>query len=250
MAGLTVSIAGQTVCRGLELDIVPGEVWTILGRNGAGKTTLLHTVAGLRRPDSGTVCIGDLDLHGARPQRIARVVGVLFQDYPDPFPATVLETALVGRHPFLRPWSAETGTDREAARTALGRVGMTALAERTIQTLSGGERRRLAIATVLVQGPAFYLLDEPTNHLDVHHQIGMLAEFRREAAERGAAVVMVLHDVNLAVRFADRALLLFGDGEVAHGPVAEVVRDDTLSRLYHHPVISMEFRRRRVFVPE
>ena len=134
----------------------------------------------------------------------------------------MLESALVGRHPHIDFWQWESEADRAIARECLAAMDLAGLDDRDVTTLSGGERRRLGIATVLAQAPAFFLLDEPIQQLDPLHQLGVLELFRARA-DAGACVVMSLHDPGLAARFADEALLLFGDGRWSHGPAAEVL---------------------------
>lgn len=236
--GLTVSIGARRLTAGLDWTIRPGECWALLGLNGAGKTSLLHTLAGLRAPAAGEVRLDGTPLPALNRRRIAQRIGVLFQDYQDLFPGTVFETAMAGRLPHLAPWRWESPADRERVRQSLSEVGLDGFAARAVNTLSGGERRRLALATVLAQAPALYLLDEPVNHLDLHHQITMLETVRRRTAD-GAAAVLVLHDLNLAARFCDRACLLIGDGEAQLGPTEVLFTPDVLSHLYGHPIRSI-----------
>jgi len=237
--GLTVRIADLAVCRDLDLQVEPAQCWAVLGRNGSGKTTLLHTLAGLRAPEAGTVRAGEAPIDALSRPRLARHIGVLFQEHSDPFPATAMETALIGRHPHLGPWQWEGPRDFELARQALLDVGLEAFAEREVHTLSGGERRRLGVATVLAQAPGVLLLDEPTNHLDLHQQVRLLELLTARARREGRALVMVLHDINLAARFCDRFLLLFGDGRCRHGDADAVLHRDLLEQLYGHTLESV-----------
>ncbi len=237
---LTVSIAGITVCRGLGLEIGTAGRWAILGRNGIGKTTLLKTLAGLHAPDAGVVAFDGVAQNQVPRRDLAQRLGVLFQDQTSLFPGTVLETALIGRHPWLDKWRWEGPEDIGIARAALAAVGLDGFDHRMLTTLSGGERQRLGIATLLAQDPALYLLDEPTNHLDPFHQIHIMELLcRATAQERKRAVIMVLHDVNLAARYCDHVLLLYGDGAAEHGTTREVLNTGNLERLYNHPVIAV-----------
>ena len=229
---LSVRIGTVDVCRRLSLDFGPRQCWAILGRNGSGKTTLLHTLAGLRPTTNGSVRIDDRPLHEQPRRFIAQRLGLLPQDSHDPFPATVLETALLGRHPHCSPWNWETADDVRLARQALEQVGLKGWDDREVATLSGGERRRLALATLLTQAPDILLLDEPTNHLDLHHQVALLDLLARQASEQAKTVIMVLHDVNLAARYADHCILLQGDGDTSAGPSETVLRTPVLKRLY------------------
>ncbi|MDP1607125.1 MAG: ABC transporter ATP-binding protein [Rhodocyclaceae bacterium] len=243
---LTVSIGPHRVCDGLDLNLAAGSRLAILGRNGAGKSTLLATLAGLREPDAGDIQLDGRTYEELGIKAAARLRGWLGQERGDPFASTVLETVLTGRHPHLDRWAWESANDKDIARAALAALGLAGMEDRAIQTLSGGERQRAAIATLLAQQPRLYLLDEPLAHLDLNHQITTLELFARRAQAEGIACVMVLHDPNLALRFCDRALLLFGDGTHVEGPVAEVLNAAQLSQLYGHPLRRVE----NVFIPE
>lgn len=246
---LSAKIADVSICANLSFAIKPGTCWGILGSNGVGKTTLLHTLSGLRASQSGGVYINEESIASLAPKTIAIKLGVLFQDNTDPFPTTVLESALIGRHPHLHPWQWESQSDIELARAALDDVGLKGFDSRRVDTLSGGERRRLGIATVMVQNPDIYLLDEPNNHLDLHHQIELLSQLTILTKKKNKALVMVLHDVNLALRFCDHLLLLFGQGEAKHGKVDEVLDSRQLRKLYGHELVELGGGPHRVFMP-
>jgi iron complex transport system ATP-binding protein len=245
---LDVSIAGKPICRGLDLQLAAGERLAVLGRNGAGKTTLLSTLAGLRPPAGGDILLGGDSYSTLSPRAAARRRGWLAQQRDDAFGATALETALTGRHPHLGRWHWESATDADIARQALAAVGLAGFEARDVLTLSGGERQRLAVATLLAQAPQLYLLDEPIAHLDLKHQIALLELFA-VAARDGVGVVMSLHDPGLALRFADRALLLYGDGSAESGPVAEMLSSERLSALYQYPLLAVDVDGRRCFIP-
>lgn len=242
-----VSVPGRHLVDDLELAAAPGEMIAVLGQNGTGKSLTLQTLAGLRRPERGQVLLGAADIFTSRRQDVARQLALLPQVVEDIFPATVLDTALIGRHPHIGRLGWESAADYAVAEEALTTMGLADLAGRDILTLSGGERRRLALAQVLAQAPAIYLLDEPTNHLDPQHQLDTMRIFRA-AADNGASVVATLHDVNLAVRFADRCLLLYGDGRWALGPSAEVLNAADLSALFATPMETVDWRSHRLFV--
>lgn len=247
---LSVSIAGIKACRELGLGIAEADRWAVLGRNGIGKTTLLKTLAGLHRQDGGSILLDGKPIETQNRRQLARRIGVLFQEQTTIFPGTVLETALIGRHPHLGSWGWEQHEDIERARCALATVGLGGFEERSIATLSGGERQRLAIATLLAQDPALSLLDEPSNHLDPYHQVHVMETLcRRVRPGTGRAMVVVLHDVNLAVRFCSHALLLYGVGAVEYGPAGEVLTPENLQRLYGHPVIGATTEHGRFYYP-
>ncbi len=244
---LTVEVAGRTLVSALEMDISRGELVAVLGQNGAGKSLTLHTLAGLRPAHSGSISLLDSDVASSKRQNLAKHLALLPQHVDDIFPATVIDTALIGRHPHIGRLSWESPEDIEVAKAALAAVDLDDLAARDVLTLSGGERRRLAIAQVLTQTPDLYLLDEPTNHLDPQHQLDALRLFR-EKADEGAAVIASLHDVNLAVRFADRCLLLYGGGRWDLGSTAEILDSDRLSELYSTPMEAVAWRNRELFI--
>ncbi|MEO8411931.1 MAG: ABC transporter ATP-binding protein [Propionivibrio sp.] len=246
---LTVGIGGKIFCQNLDLTLRPGERLAILGRNGAGKSTLLSVLAGLRAPLAGEVLINGVSYAELGVRRSALVRGWLPQTRGDAFASTVLETALVGRHPHVERWGWETEKDARIVRDALAAVGLSSFEQRDIQTLSGGERQRLAIATLLAQAPQLFLLDEPVAYLDLNHQIAILELFATEAREQNATIAMVLHEPALAWRFCDRALLLHADGETESGMSHEMLTVERLSRLYQHPLQVLQCDERIAFVP-
>jgi len=246
---LDVNIGSVRVAAGLGFDLAAGERLAILGRNGTGKTTLLSTLAGLREAEAGSVSLCGESYETLGPRRAAQLRGLLPQGHLDAFQSTVLETALIGRHPHVGRWAWEGKEDERIAREALAAVDLAGLGSREVHTLSGGERQRLAIAALLAQQPRLYLLDEPLAHLDLNHQIAVLELLSRRAREDGVGIVMVLHDINLALRHADRALLLFGEGRTLEGPVEAVLTAESLSRLYGHPLRELRDGGARHFVP-
>lgn len=245
---LLVDIPGRNSGQPLDFNVEPGQMWGVLGPNGAGKTTLLHTLAGLRPPRSGRVQLGERSLADCKRRQISQQLGLVFQDRQDGFPATVLETALIGRHPWLSPWQMESGEGERKAREALQALDVAHLQDRLVSTLSGGERQRVAIATVLTQSPDTWLLDEPTNHLDLHHQVSVLGLLTAQA-KRGCSVFMCLHDLNLAARWCDHILLLFPDGEACWGLSEQMLVPSALERLYGQKLLTAEIDGAPVFVP-
>jgi iron complex transport system ATP-binding protein len=245
-SSLSVAVAGRRLVDNLDVAAEGGELLAILGRNGCGKTLTLHTLAGVRDADAGRVRVNDVDVHSASRKDIALRLALLPQHVDDIFPASVLHTALIGRHPHIGRFNWESPDDLRIAETALAAVGLADFASRDVLTLSGGERRRLAIAQILTQEPRVYLLDEPTNHLDPQHQLDTLRLFRAKA-DTGAFVIAALHDVNLAVRYADRCLLLYGDGQWDLGDTAHILDSERLSHLYKTPMEAVGWRSRQLF---
>ncbi len=245
---LTVKIGGLCVCSDLSFSITGGERWGLLGCNGIGKTTLLHTLTGLRPPAAGHILLDEVNLASLRPKARARKIGVMFQDSQDIFPLSVWEAAMNGRYAYQSFWSVYDRRDDERVAEVLTRLDLLAMADRPVDTLSGGERRRLAIASLMLQDPGIWFMDEPTNHLDLHHQIDTLELITTHIQNAAKSAVLVLHDVNLISRFCTHALLMLGD-EVLHGPIAEVLNQESIERLYHHPVTVFKADGRRLYMP-
>ena len=247
---LEVRVGDIVVCRNLDLELGEGDVLGILGANGVGKTTLLHTLAGLRSAASGEVLLNGQPASHMPARARARILGIAFQDHEDPLHASVMQTVLAARHPFLRPFRGETEQDQSIARFALERMGMLDKSRLPVSILSGGERKRVALASLLAQQPVICLLDEPNAHLDLHHQISSLESIIEHVESLRGMAVIVLHDVNLALRFCNRTLLLFGDGHSLHGAAGNVLNAENLTRLYRHPMRELADDSRRCFVPE
>jgi len=239
---LRLEIGERRLCKQLDFTLQRGEHWGILGGNGIGKTTLLYTLAGLRPYKKGEIFVAEKELRQWQRKLLACMLGVLFQDSSDTFPVSVMETVLVGRHPHL--------SFLDLAKQALCDVALDSMAAQAVDTLSGGERQRLAIASILVQSPLIWLLDEPTNHLDLHHQITLLNLIKNRIDSIQGGLVMVLHDVNLVVRFCTHAMLMIDADNIISGPVAEVINKEKLELLYQHPMQQLEGREGcRYFLP-
>ena len=244
---LTIRVPGRLLVDALDLSIRSGEFVAILGQNGSGKSLCMMTLAGLRAPDGGRVLLGGEPIERVPRAALAKRLSLLPQVVEDLFPSTVLETALIGRYPHIGRFSWESAQDRDIASASLDTMDLGAFAGRDVLTLSGGERQRLAVAQILTQQPGVFLLDEPTNHLDPQHQVDVMRTFRQRA-DAGDAVAASLHDVNLASRFADRCLLLFGDGRWRLGGRDEVLDEATLSELYGTPMERVPWRDGSVFI--
>lgn len=242
-----IAVDGRRLVSRLSLEFRPGEFVAVLGRNGSGKTLTLHTLAGLRQPQAGEVCLDGAALAGVSRRAAALRLGLLAQDVEESFVTTALEAVLVGRHPHLKLWQWESAEDERIARAALTAVDLEDFAARRTDTLSGGELRRVTVAALLAQEPRVFLLDEPSNHLDPAHQLGILGLFR-ELCAAGRTVVATLHDPTVAARFADRVLLLHGDGRWAAGAASELLTAQKLSELYLAPMLELEKDGRRIFV--
>jgi ABC-type cobalamin/Fe3+-siderophores transport system ATPase subunit len=204
----------------------------IAGPNGAGKSTLLKILAGVRQPRAGRVLLEGRDLHKLNATQRAQRVAYLPQHPPTPEGLTAWELVLLGRHPYRGLRLFESAQDFAIARASLARTQTEAFADRPIATLSGGELQRVHLAACLAQEPDVLLLDEPTSDLDLAHQLRMFELLQTLAKNAELAVVVVTHDLNWALRFADDVLLLHDGAVVAHGSPADVLHAEILSKVY------------------
>jgi iron complex transport system ATP-binding protein len=186
----------------------------------------------------------------AIPRRsLARHIGLLLQEENREFWGSVTEYVLLGRYPYARGpfgWSPE---DERIARLEMEAMHLSPLGERAYASLSGGERQRARAAALFTQQPLVYLLDEPLQHLDIPHQVTLLERLSKQAIERGAVVIMALHDLLLAARYCSRYLLLYGDGQFSLGTAENALTADHLTRLYGFPFASVEADGERLFLP-
>jgi len=227
-----VQINHQFLFQNLMLDFLPGEIWGIFGPNGAGKTTLLHTLAGLQAPSEGTIHLNNLPISKVKPRQRASEIGVLLQDTEFSFPHSVMDFALSGRHPHQRNWLSHTKEDLEITHQALVQVNLDRFSKRLVTNLSGGEKRRLAIAALLTQQPNIYLLDEPTNHLDLEQKFRILSLFKALAKSEQKIVIMILHDIHLIQTFCDKAIIFNNSGKNKVGKTQDLFTHANLSQLF------------------
>jgi len=229
--GVTFAYRSIPVLEGVDLSVDPGEFLAVLGNNGAGKSTLLRCIMRIVRPHTGAVYLDERDVHALRGSERARCIGHVPQR-AETSHMTVYDAVLVGRTPHIT-WSARTRPPRGGARA--GRVGLEDLAMRPIDELSGGELQKTVIARALAQEPRVLLLDEPTSSLDLRNQLDVLATVKRVTSAQGVAVIAVMHDLNLALRFAD-AFCLLVDGRVHACGGREVITSENVSHVYGVPV--------------
>jgi iron complex transport system ATP-binding protein len=222
----------RTVVDGLDLDVVAGTVTAVIGPNGCGKSTLLRALGRLLKPTGGQVLLDGARIDKMPTREVAKILGLLPQAPIAPEGLTVADLVARGRHPhqaWYRQWSAD---DEEAVAQALEWTGIADLAERPVDELSGGQRQRAWISMALAQGTDLLLLDEPTTFLDLAHQVDVLELVRRLHREAGRTVVMVLHDLNLAARYADRLVAMRDGRIVAAGEPGDVVTEAMLAEVF------------------
>ncbi len=233
---LNITIANKSICHDLNLELHENQIWGLLGPNGSGKTTLLHTLAGLHKPTSGEIFLATKNIRHLSAKKISQQLAILFQEIHFAFPQTVWEFCLAARYPHLNLFKQENDHDKEIVTDALNKLELLNYKHRLVTRLSGGEKRRLAIASLLAQTTEIYLLDEPANHLDICHQANVLNHFHHLAVNENKIVLMSLHDMNLAQQFCTHILLLFGDGNYMQGTCAKILTAKNLSALYQHPI--------------
>ena len=225
-------VAAVDAVRDVSIGIARGSLTGLIGPNGCGKTTLLKLLAGVLVPDTGFVALDGRRLTSMSRRHVARRIAVVPQETHPAFEYSVLEMALMGRHPHLGPFRLEGPDDLAIAYEALAATGTAQLAERSYMTLSGGEKQRVVIASALTQTPEALLLDEPTASLDLGFQLEIGLLLRRLNQERSATMVMATHDLNLAASLCD-TLVLMRDGRVlASGGTRDVLTSAAVRQLY------------------
>lgn len=225
---ISVGYGDRIIIDGLDLEIHTGVITTVIGPNGCGKSTLLRTLGRLLSPREGRVTLDGKAIAGMKTREVARTLGMLPQSPIAPEGLTVADLVARGRHPhqsWIRQWSRDD--ESEVAR-ALALTGIEDLAERPVDQLSGGQRQRAWISMALAQGTDVLLLDEPTTYLDLAHSIEVLDLVDRMHEDMGRTVVMVLHDLNLAIRYSDRLVVMHEGAVVASGTPSEIISEKLL----------------------
>ncbi|GGS48776.1 MULTISPECIES: ABC transporter ATP-binding protein [Actinokineospora] len=229
---LTLAYDERTVVHGVDLEIPQGTVTAVIGPNGCGKSTLLRAFGRLLKPVEGHVLLNGQPVHKLPTRSVANVVGLLPQSPVAPDGLTVADLVARGRHPhqtWYRRWSS---ADEEAVNQALKKTAADEFADRTLDELSGGQRQRAWIAMALAQETDILLLDEPTTHLDLAHQIDVLELVRDLHRDTNRTIVMVLHELALAARYADRLVAMKNGRIVAVGAPGEVLTEELLLEVF------------------
>ncbi|WP_433938612.1 ABC transporter ATP-binding protein [Paenibacillus lautus] len=233
--GLGLSYGGDFIFENLDLTVPIGKITVFIGSNGCGKSTLLRSMARLLKPQRGSVVLNGADIASLSTKDVARKLAILPQGPTAPEGLTVMQLVKQGRYPYqswLRQWSRE---DEEAVTAALESTGLTELADRTVDSLSGGQRQRAWIAMTLAQETPLILLDEPTTYLDLTHQIEVLDLLYDLNAKEQRTIVMVLHDINLACRYADH-IVAIRDGSIkAEGKPGDIINSDLMQTVFQLP---------------
>ena len=242
--GVTVRLGNAAIVQNASLSLRGGEFVAMVGPNGAGKTTLMRALAGLI-PAEGSIALNGKPLDELKPRERARAVAYLPQGHVFHWPMSVEQVVMLGRAPHADAFSGTTARDRVAVREALATTETDAFADRSVTTLSGGEKARVALARALATQAPVLLADEPTAALDPRHQLTVM-ELLRAAASGENAVLAIMHDLTLAARFADRVLVMDRGRIVADAPPDEALAPERLAAVFGIEAVSVEVGDKRV----
>lgn len=229
---VSFSYNATRVLHRIDLAVEKSEMVALLGPNGSGKTTLIKLMSGVLKPSEGEVHLDGSRLARMKRRDVAQRVAVVPQQFTIPFAFTLNEVVLLGRTPFLGPFSDEGKRDHRVAEQAIALMGIEKLKERFFNELSGGERQKAILAMALAQEPKLLLLDEPTAHLDINHQVEILDLVRSLNREHGLTVIGAMHDLNLAALYFERLILLKQGRIFADGPPEEVLTEETIKEVF------------------
>lgn len=228
--GVSVSYKSVRALDGVSIALESGKITALVGPNGSGKTTLLRCLNGILKPSLGVVLLDGKEVTKLSSKELAKIVGYVPQSFSAFLPFTAFEVATMGRRPYVS-WSLSE-YDLEVVRRALEVTNSKHLADRYFDELSGGEKQRVVIAMALAQEPEVLLLDEPTSNLDLKHQLEVLGLVRELAEEHSLTVVMAMHDLNLAARFSDVAIMLRGGRVFSVGKPEDVLTPENIEQVY------------------
>jgi iron complex transport system ATP-binding protein len=227
---VTTAYGESVAIKDVSFSVSPGQIVALVGPNGSGKSTLIKTIATILKARSGTITIDGSDIYRIDPIDLASRIGYVPQQYTYTLYSTVFETVLLGRRPYIKWIVSEDELSR--VQLALEEVGMAGSAGRFMDQLSGGERQKVFIARALAQDPALYLFDEPTSALDIRHQLGVMETLKKITMERHVSVIIAVHDLNLAYRYADTVMILQAGAIAGLGKPKDVLDPDRIRAVY------------------
>lgn len=233
----------------LNVEIEKGKITTILGPNGSGKSTLLSLFAGLNKPNSGDISINGKSIKSLKQKELAREIATVHQQNTAPSDITVKELVAYGRIPHKKYFQGNTEGDDEIIEWAIKRTGLENLKDKAVMGMSGGERQRAFIAMALAQKSEILFLDEPTTYLDIYHQVEILELVKELNEESKLTVVMVLHDINQAIKYSDNVIVMKSGQVISSGVANEVINMDLLNSVYKIGGFINEVEKETVFVP-
>lgn len=238
------------VLTGVSIDMAEGAFNAIIGPNGSGKTTLLRLITGYYKPQKGRVVLGGREVSHYAARELAKLMALIPQQSYMGYDFTVLDVVLMGRNPHISRWQQVQKEDIEVAEEAMRRTEVYELRDRSVLGLSGGEWQRLVIARALTQQSPILILDEPVAHLDIKHQANIMNLVRELMQEKGITVICVLHDLNLALRFADHLAVLKKGRLAAYGDPASVLSRENIREVYETDVKIADIEGSRYIVPD
>jgi len=234
----------QKVLHNIHLKVRAGEMLGILGPNGSGKSTFLRILAGIEQPDDGEIWLDDVRLTQFSPKERAQQIAVVPQEGAEAsLSITVEEYILMGREPYQRWWPWYVDEDRRLVAQWMRELDLDCSQDRPLSALSGGERQRTEIARAMVQEPQYVMLDEPTNHLDLRYQLATLSMLKRLKEEKGIAVIIVMHDVNLAAQYCDHLLFLRSGRRIGYGKPEQIINQELIREVYGVDVLIIKHPR-------
>lgn len=216
----------------LSIEFEKGKITTILGPNGSGKSTLLSLLCGLNKVKSGKILIEGKDITKLKYKDIARVIATVHQQNSVPNDITVRDLVGYGRLPFKKRFEHTNSDDEEIINWALKETGLEGMEEKLVMSMSGGERQRVFIAMALAQKPKILFLDEPTTYLDIYHQIEVLELVGRLNREHGTTIVMVLHDINQAIKYSDNVVVMKDGTLIREGRANDIINENLIRKVY------------------
>lgn len=229
---LSAAYENNIIINNMNLKIPKGRVSIIIGANGCGKSTLLKVIARILKPREGSIYINGRELRGQKGKKLARQMAVLPQSPKCPDAITVRELVAYGRFPYQRAVGGATPHDKKLVEWAIEKTGLAEYSERLVSSLSGGQRQRAWIAMTLAQETEIILLDEPTTYLDMAYQLEVLKLLQQLNREKGLTIVMVLHELNMACRFADHIIGLKKGQVICQGRPSDVITKEALKSIY------------------
>ncbi len=247
LENLGVNYGKYKAVDGVSFEVAPGEVLSIIGPNGSGKSTIIKCIAQILKPSAGKVYLDGRDLTSIGLNELAKLVGYVPQNFHYLFFSNVMETVLLGRKPHIK-WRV-TKKDLDIVQKALDDMGIRHMASKFLDELSGGEKQKVYMARTLAQQPQLYLLDEPTSNLDLKHQIEVLEIIKRLTRERGASMVIALHDLNLAYKYSDKIAIMERGRLYAYGKPEDVLTVENINKVYGVEALIMESGYGRHIVP-
>ena len=232
LSGISLGYKDKIVLKDINLNITKGEICIMIGANGCGKSTLLKSMARILQPWTGTVHLNEKDIHSSSTKEIARLLSFMPQSPFAPDDLTVFNLVKQGRYPYQNIFHQWTEEDERIVQSALAITELSDIAQKAFGQLSGGQKQRVWIAMILAQDTDVILLDEPTNHLDIKYRIEILDLLKKLNRDEGRTIILVLHDINLACRYAHN-LIALKDGDIfASGKPEDIVKEDLISQVF------------------